>query len=613
MKFLLILFIILLSFVLFCAVGLTVLRAYNIIRYIRKKRRKGSRKKLPIDNLIIILLGICLIVFILLMLCISGFKALNVPKTDNNGFYGPIYDPEKAANAIFYAESTSGSDPLNWGIDWEIISDGRIVDTYNRDEDIFFGAPEEYFALQGISAFRGDNYRSSATYGTANITEKDIFDIWDVETSSLLSSDGGSAWTGSGWTGQPLVVKWDAETKAIMNMYPNVRDDVVEVIYATLDGHIYFLDLETGSYTRDPINVGMAFKGSGSLDPRGYPLMYVGSGDETADGKRPRMFVISLVDGSILYEYGSDDEFALRKDNDVWCAYDSSPLVDAETDTLIWPGENGILYTLKLNTNYDKEAGTISVVPEEVVKTRYKTARSNDDEYWLGYECSANIIDHYIYLSENGGMFYCVDLNTMELVWSQDTKDDSNSTPVTEYNEATGVGYIYTAPSLHWTADDDGHGEISIYKLSANDGHIVWQKKYECNTVSGVSGGVQASPILGKKGTTLEGLVIYPIARTPNQGDGILVAIDTVTGNEVWRMKMNNYTWSSPAVVYSTDGIGYIVQCDSVGNVFLIDGETGSVFDTESVGSLVEASPVVYEDIVVVGTRGQRIYALQVK
>jgi hypothetical protein len=29
--------------------------------------------------------------------------------------------------------------------------------------------------------------------------------------------------------------------------------------------------------------------------------------------------------------------------------------VDTETDTLIYPGENGILYLIKLNTQYDPE------------------------------------------------------------------------------------------------------------------------------------------------------------------------------------------------------------------------------------------------------------------
>ena len=130
--------------------------------------------------------------------------------------------------------------------------------------------------------------------------------------------------------------------------------------------------------------------------------------------------------------------------------------------------------------------------------------------------------------------------------------------------------------------------------------------------VSGVSGGVQGTPLLGKKGTDLEGLIIYPIARTPDVYNGILVALDTKTGDEVWRISMENYTWSSPTAVYSKDGKGYIVLCDSVGQVFLIDAN-GQLKDTGSVGALVEGSPVVYEDTLVVGTRGRKIYGLQVK
>ena len=98
----------------------------------------------------------------------------------------------------------------------------------------------------------------------------------------------------------------------------------------------------------------------------------------------------------------------------------------------------------------DKEAGTISVNPDAPVKTRYTSYYSVEEDRYLGYEASAAIVDHYLYTSENGGLFHCIDLNTMELVWAQDTKDDSNSSPVFEWSE-DGEGYLYTAPSLHWT------------------------------------------------------------------------------------------------------------------------------------------------------------------
>ena len=513
----------------------------------------------------------------------------------------PTTAPTDPTVPTFTPVHSDSSDPENWGIDWEIISQGSIVDSYQASQSISFGNPEDYFALPGIATFRGNNFRDSAVYGTATVTDKTISKAWSSSIGSL------NGWPGSGWTGQPLMVQWDQETKDIMNMYPNkkAKDGLVEVIYATLDGYIYFYDLDDGSYTRDPINVGMNFKGAGALDPRGYPLMYVGSGDYIS-GKAPRMYIISLIDGSILYERSGNDAFTLRKD---WTAFDSSPLVDAETDTLIWPGENGILYTIKLNTQYDKAAGKIEIAPEEVVKTRYYTDRSGYENYWIGYEPSAVIVERYLYISENGGMFFCIDLDKMELVWAQDTRDDSNSTPVFEWNGLDG-GYIYTAPSLHWTAKD-GTGYICIYKLDAKTGEIVWEQKFNCGTVDGVSGGVQSSPLLGKPGTQLEGLILYTIARTPGMWDGKLVALDTETGEIVWEKYMDNYTWSSPVAVYDKDGNAYIIVCDSVGTMMMLDSE-GKVLSTLALGSNVEASPAVFNNTLVVGTRGQQIFGIKI-
>lgn len=510
-------------------------------------------------------------------------------------------ETEVVPDPTFTPVAGDTSAPDKWGINWEIIAGGSIVDTYQQKEPISFGKPDSYFALPGIATFRGNNFRNSATYGTATVTEKVIEKAWSRNIGSL------NGWPGSGWTGQPLMVQWDSETKSIMNMYAGkkAKEGLVEVIYATLDGNIYFYDLDDGSYTRDPIYVGMNFKGAGALDPRGYPIMYVGSGDYIG-GKVPRMYIISLIDGKILYERSGSDAFSQRD----WAAFDSSPLVDVETDTLIWPGESGLLYTIKLNTVYDKTAGTLSITPDEVVKTRYSTGRSNKSTYWVGYEPSAVIVDRYLYISENGGMFFCIDLDTMELVWAQNTLDDSNSTPVFEWNGTDG-GYIYTAPSLHWTANGS-KGSTSIYKLDAKTGEIVWEHKFDCFTVSGVSGGVQSTPLLGKPGTQLEGLIIYSIARTPNEWDGKLVAFDTATGEIIWEKYMDYYTWSSPVAVYDSEGNGYIIVGDSMGNMTMLDSK-GSVLSTISLETNIEASPAVYENTLVVGTRGGLVCGIKIK
>ena len=71
-----------------------------------------------------------------------------------------------------------------------------------------------------------------------------------------------------------------------MNMYDWAKEDdeLVEVIYATMDGNVYFLDLNTGKKTRDTLTLGYTFKGAGALDPRGYPLLYLGAGYDSDRG-----------------------------------------------------------------------------------------------------------------------------------------------------------------------------------------------------------------------------------------------------------------------------------------------------------------------------------------
>ncbi|MBR5529108.1 MAG: PQQ-binding-like beta-propeller repeat protein [Oscillospiraceae bacterium] len=585
------------------------LRAYNMIQY-DKRQRQRKRKPLPQQQYkatgIVLLVGLLVLIVAFLTMCSSDSP--EDPATDAPAATTPTEPTQPPV--LFKPQKTSASDPANWGASLQIYINDSLTAAYSRDEKISFGDPEEYFALPGISTFRGNNYRNSATYGTATVTQKRLSPLWNYKTSTLA----GSSWSGSGWTGQPLIVKWDEETKNNMNLYPDkqAKKDLVEIIYATLDGHIYFLDLQDGTQTRDPLNIGMCFKGAGSLDPRGLPLLYVGSGDVNSKGDRPRMFIISLIDGKVLLEMGHNETIAPRTDTNAWCAFDSAPLVHGDTDTLIWPGENGVLYTMKLGTRYDADAGTISITPSNIVKTTYDTTRSSNQSYWYGMEASCSIVENYLYISENGGMFFCIDLNTMKLVWAQDTKDDSNSSPVFE-RISEEEGYIYTAPSLHWTRDSNMEGTISIYKLNAITGEIVWEKPYDVHTVDKVSGGVQSTALLGKPGTNLEGIIIYTIARTPNEYTGYTVALDTETGEELWRLNMNNYAWSSPVAFYTADGDGYVAVCDAMGYLFLLEGSTGRQLDLINLGGLIEASPAVYENTLVVGTRKEKICAVNIK
>ena len=510
------------------------------------------------------------------------------------------------------------SNPSRYGYVPHLQVDGKDVDAskYVRQDKISFGDADEYAAVDGVLTFRGNNYRNLSAAKELNLTEFKMSVVEKVSIGSLKKGNrsGKGSWSGCGWTGQPLIVQWSDEVKSVMNLYDwaKQKTNLVEVIYPTEDGHIYFLDLETGKKTRDDLNFRMPFKGTGSVDPRGLPLLYVGSGDEyEEEDQKSRAMIISLIDGRKLYEFGIQgrEPFAVRN----WNAYDSAPLVDEATDTLIWPAETGILYTMKLNTVFDARGGTITVNPSNIVKLRYDSNNSYDQidkadssHKWLGYEGSASVWNGFIYLASNDGLFQCIDLNTMQIKWIADTKDDTNASPVLEVISET-EAYLYVGTSLHFTQDSGHKGVTPFFKIDAMTGEIVGQYQLTVETVSGVSGGIQATAAVGQQ--NLSDLVFVPFARYNGKDKGALVALYKDTMEAAWTMPMEHYAWSSPAIFYNGKGDGFLVQADSGGDIFLIDGRTGTQLDKISPtknGSNFEASPALFGDMLVLGSRGDQ-------
>ena len=293
------------------------------------------------------------------------------------------------------------SDPAQNGLirPWLVVNDSK-TDRYTRADEIAMPASVNYTELEGIVTFRGSNYRDGASYGKLAQKPTSMSIVWEKRIGAL------DDWSGVGWTGQASAVRWPEELRLQMNLNADKKnkDGLVEVLYGTLDGRIYFLDLDDGSETRSAINIGAPIKGSLSIDPRGIPLLYCGQGIYDVGGRRVDCGtrIWSLIDQSLLYFIDGRDDYAVRK----WRAFDSSPLVDATSDTLIQCGENGVLYTLKLNTKF--ENGKVSISPETV---RYVYEQSIDGQ--VGTENSLAIYDHYAYFANNVGIIQCVDLNTM--------------------------------------------------------------------------------------------------------------------------------------------------------------------------------------------------------
>lgn len=505
----------------------------------------------------------------------------------------------------FEPHSVDSTAEANFLQSTDIMVDGEMFEgEYEDDTGIYFGYPEEYSSLPGVITFRGNNFRDSAAYGTANITQKKFGGSWTAGTGSLTAPNG-TFWSGNGWTGQPLIAEWPKETRRIMNMYDWAKqaETLVEVVYPSMDGYIYFYELQTGKATRDALNLGYTFKGTGTLDPRGYPLLCVGSGYDSYKGTS-HVFLVSLIDFSVLYEFGANDGFAHR----AWSMYDSAPLIDADTDKLIYCGENGVIYIITLGTEYDEEAGTISVNPTRAAKWRYMSNRfASTGQFWLGFEASPVIWQSHMIVPDNGGNLICLDLNTLTVDWVQDTLDDTNCTPVLEIED--GHPYIYASTSYHLGWRSWMTADVPVWKIDAETGEIVWQVSYSCYSVEELSGGTQGSIAVGKH--NVSDLVYVPIARTPSASGGKLVALDKETGEEVWVMETQVYSWSTPTLVYDQNGDGYILYCTTGHYLYLLDARTGEILDSRNLGGLFEASPAVYGNWLVVGHRNGSIYGIE--
>lgn len=476
---------------------------------------------------------------------------------------------------------------ININYNYEVIGDKNIC------SDILF--TDKYTDMEGITTFRGNNFRNSASYGISKISKKELSVKWKTTTS--FSSWGG----GAGWTGQPAIIKWNEDIKSSMNIYDEFKnqENFTEVIYASLDGKIYFLDLQTGNLSRNTINVGNPIKGSLSIDSREIPMLYVGEGIN--ESGITGFNIYSLIDGSSLYEINGYDETAYRG----WPAFDSSALIHTEKDIIIEAGENGILYIMKLNTNYDKENNTISINPE-TLKYRYYTGESYGR---LGIENSVAAYANLLYFADNNGDIHCIDLRKMEPMWVIEGLDDIDATITIEDEE--GTPYLYVGDEV----DHQGTSGIStVRKLNGLTGEVIWKNEFDCESVVGAdatNGGVLATNVIGKN--NISDLVIFSLARYDGFNSGAIVAIDKETGEIVWKTKLNNYLWSSPVDFYDKDGNGYIIQCDSAGNMFLIDGNTGEILNTITLDANIEASPAIYEDMIVVATRAGSIYGIEIE
>ena len=208
------------------------------------------------------LLGVVVLVLVIgigLVVGVAGFGGADAPTppsaADTTTTTAAGDDTSAASEATVAGESTTTTLPV---ID--------PTDTTEPGPGVGeVGGP--WGSVTGLLMFRGNPTRT--WYGTGPMPATTPDRVWRYPSSGMCSQSTNlgstTTWCGTGWTGQPAV--WERP------------DGVTEVVFGAYDRAVHFVDAATGTATRERLVTGDIIKGSVSIDPDGFPLLYTGSRD----------------------------------------------------------------------------------------------------------------------------------------------------------------------------------------------------------------------------------------------------------------------------------------------------------------------------------------------
>lgn len=451
---------------------------------------------------------------------------------------------------------------------------------------------DPYEKANGIFAFRKNLRRNADFGGRVKGTPSEIEIAWTFKTAYDTTHTRFGVWGGgSGWTGQPLYIKWtDSQVEAFRKAGSKglTADFSPEEIYvSSLCGKGYFINYQTGKASRKPLDLGNVVKGTGAIDPEYYNL-YVGQGVPRQPGPFGHQ-VFDLLKHERTFFFGPDPK-AWRG----WNAFDSSPIIAG--GYLFWAGENGTVY------KYRRSQGQL----KRVSAMRYRVGGAVP-----GIESSICIYKNYGFLSDNHGNVIGINLNTLRPVWHYYNHDDSDGTMVCR--EENGTPYLYSACEV----DKQGsHGQSHFVKLNALNGERVWEHLIECKRLEleekTLDGGMYASPLLGG-GDCANMLFAHVCRNGVDKNVGELTALDTRTGNILYTVPYGQFAWSSPIPFYNERNELFVFTGDASGYVRIIRGKTGEVVCKKLIGYNFESSPIAIGNTAVVGCRGYYIYKFVIK
>ena len=380
-----------------------------------------------------------------------------------------------------------------------------------------------------------------------------------------------SLWCGTGWTGQPAIFE---------------RDDRTWAVFGALDGAVHFVDVATGEAILPPFPTDDIIKGSVTIDPEGYPIVYVGSRDNELraiafDGERARE-LWSLDSESIRPRLWNND-------------WDGSPLVIG--DHLFVGGENSRIHIVRLERSFDADGLA------ELDATLIWHAAGWDDELLrvagdnVSIENSVTISGDTLYFANSGGLIQGWDIADLrngvppERVFRFWAGDDIDASLVADED-----GMLYAGVEFERNnARSRQLGQlIKLDPTKEGDDAIVWSVQEN----QGRNTGVWGTPALWND------LVIF------GSEGGRLRAVDRATGEDRWSIGLGFHLWQSPVVVDDTLLMG---NCSGVMRAFALDpagAEPTERWALRLDDGCIESTPAVWNGSIVVGTRAGGVYAI---
>lgn len=490
----------------------------------------------------------------------------------------PVAEDFRESTFEFIREETglglgdAGSDDPTSDVSVEVASEPSIA----FDESVFVDprmvgmSPPQ--AIDGLLTFRGSPTRSF--YGQGPVPENPEVKWRYPESGGLCrsSSVGGQSrgWCGTGWTGQPTLFRLDGR---------------LWTIFGALDGAVHFLDAETGEPLMEKFQTDDIIKGSVTVDPDGFPLVYTGSRDNYYR-------VISYDRGEPVELWSLNAEsVSPRKWNNDW---DGSGLVI--DDWLFIGGENSRIHIVKLNRSWGND-GFVTVSPELVFD-----AAGWDDELLnavgdnVSIENSVAISGDTLYFANSGGLVQGWDLSTLRAggdptrIFRYWVGDDVDASIVIDTE-----GMLYVAAEFErGNARSRELGQLLKLDPTADD-PLVWSIQVN----QGLDTGIWGTPALH------DGAVIFG-----SQG-GQFRAVDQATGADLWSIAgLGFHLWQSPVVVDDT-----LIMGDCFGtlrgyDVTDVRTEPEEVWSLELDDGCIESTPAVWDGTIVVGTRRGGVYGI---